>query len=112
MKKLSLTVLFFFCVTVSFAQKISPAFINEQSTAWADSVLQTLSLDEKIGQLFMPEMQSVWAQKDLDSLADIVKQYHLGGIIVFKGGPYRQAQAINYFHSPSIEINNGIFDCD
>ena len=101
MKTLSLTVLFFFCFTVSFAQKISPAFINEQSAAWADSVLQTLSLDENIGQLFMPEMQSVWAQKDLDSLADIVKQYHLGGIIVFKGGPYRQAQAINYFQSQS-----------
>lgn len=91
--------LFALCISFSFAQKISPPFINNQSTLWADSVLQTLSLDEKIGQLFMPEVQSVWPQKDLDSMAAIIRNYHIGNIIVFKGGPYRQAAAINYLQA-------------
>ncbi len=98
MKK-HILLLFLLCVSFSFAQKISPPFINNNSSAWADSVLQTLSLDQKIGQLFMPEVQSVWPQKDLDSLAAIIRDYHVGSIIVFKGGPYRQANAINYLQT-------------
>lgn len=81
------------------AQKKLPPFINPQSYNWADSVLDKMTLEEKIGQLFMVQMQSVWPQRDLDSLASLIRNYHIGGLIVFKGGPYRQAECINRMQS-------------
>lgn len=80
---------------VSYSQKKLPGFINPVSYHWADSVLDEMTVDEKIGQLFMVQMQSVWPEKDLDSLESLIRNYHLGGLIVFKGGPYRQALCIN-----------------
>ena len=73
------------CCLVANAQKKLPPFINPQSYNWADSVLDRMTLEEKIGQLFMVQMQSVWPQRDLDSLASLIRNYHIGGIIVFKG---------------------------
>ncbi len=87
------------CCLVANAQKKLPPFINPQSYNWADSVLDRMTLEEKIGQLFMVQMQSVWPQRDLDSLASLIRNYHIGGIIVFKGGPYRQAECINRMQS-------------
>ncbi len=85
--------------TSIYAQKKLPGFINPSSYAWADSVLDCMTQDEKIGQLFMVQVQSIWPQKDLDSLETLIRDYHLGGLIVFKGGPYRQAFCINKMQS-------------
>ena len=49
----------------------------------------------------MVQVQSVWPQKDLDSLAAVIAKYNIGGLIVFKGGPLRQAAAINRYQSIS-----------
>lgn len=94
--------LFLFLVTFnSFAQRKLPGFINSKSYDWADSILNKMSIEEKIGQLFMVEVQSIWPQRDLDSLAVNISKYNIGGIIVFKGGPLRQAEAINRYQSVS-----------
>ncbi len=100
MRKIFFLILFLSgCCLVANAQKKLPPFINPQSYNWADSVLDRMTLEEKIGQLFMVQMQSVWPQRDLDSLASLIRNYHIGGIIVFKGGPYRQAECINRMQS-------------
>lgn len=100
-KNFILTLFLLGCCFVVNAQKKLPPFINPQSYNWADSVLDRMSLEEKIGQLFMVQIQSVWPQRDLDSLASLIHNYHIGGLIVFKGGPYRQAECINRMQAQS-----------
>jgi beta-glucosidase-like glycosyl hydrolase/CubicO group peptidase (beta-lactamase class C family) len=97
----SIVLLFFLLFSVGqlAAQRKLPAFINSIAYHWADSVLRTMSVEEKIGQLFMVQVQSGWPQRDLDSLASIISKYHIGGLIVFKGGPIKQAQTINRYQS-------------
>lgn len=99
-KKYFLPVFAFLNICATQAQQ-SPPFISKESMQWADSVLKTLSFDEKLGQLFMLETSASWPQRDIDSLAAVISKYHIGGIIVFKGGPVAQANLINYYQSLS-----------
>jgi beta-glucosidase-like glycosyl hydrolase len=68
---------------------------------WADSVFEQMTLDEKIGQLFMVSgytTRDKWNQPQLERL---VRDYHVGGVIFFKGGPMRQALVTNRLQSLS-----------
>ncbi len=87
----------------SFAQ-IQPPFYNAQCENWADSVIKTLSPDERIGQLFMVAAYSDSSKKHLDDkekLTTLINEQKIGGIIFFKGSPYRQAEFCNYYQSIS-----------
>ncbi len=85
------------CVVIPFSPlraQTSPAFLNT-SRAWADSVLNTLTLDERIGQLIMVAGYSNRSRTYEDSLVTLVRQYRLGGVVFFQGGPLRQAKLTN-----------------
>lgn len=64
-------------------------------SAWADSVLASLSLEEKIGQLFMV---AAWTNKGPEHEAELrrlVTEQKVGGLIWFQGGPVRQVNWTN-----------------
>lgn len=82
-------------------EKKSPAFLNEQTEAWADSVMKTMSLEEKIGQLFMVAAYSNKDESHQKELTDLIENYHIGGLIFFQGSPYKQVQMTNHFQSKS-----------
>lgn len=87
----------------SFAQSVKyvPAFYSVESKHWSDSVLATMSTEEKIGQLFMI---NVFSNKDANyerEITDKVNSYKLGGVIFFKGTPYRQAILTNTLNANS-----------
>ncbi|RYD70875.1 MAG: hypothetical protein EOP53_24625, partial [Sphingobacteriales bacterium] len=63
--------------------------------AWVDSVLETMTLDEKIGQLFMVDAFSSKEKYNLAQLENLVNNYKIGGIIFFKGSPYKQVEMTN-----------------
>ena len=64
---------------------------------WIKHQFKSLSLDEKIAQLMVLRAHSNWDAKKVDSLADLIKQYNIGGLCFFQGGPIRQAiQTNNY----------------
>ena len=64
---------------------------------WVKHQFKSLSLDEKIAQLMVIRAHSNWDTKKVDSLADLIKQYNIGGLCFFQGGPIRQAiQTNNY----------------
>ncbi|MDZ4839475.1 MAG: glycoside hydrolase family 3 N-terminal domain-containing protein [Bacteroidota bacterium] len=62
---------------------------------WADSIVSNMSLDEKIGQLFMVSGYGTKDKINMDELKKLVTKYHVGGIIWFKGTPYKTAQMTN-----------------
>ena len=83
----------------TFTTKTDPPFIG-YSSQWVDSVFATMSLDEKIGQLFMCEVYP--NQQDQSKTTNLIKKYHIGGIIYFKGHPTKIAQLTNQFQQQSL----------
>jgi beta-N-acetylhexosaminidase len=92
MKKFLIATLFFISAK-SFSQN-SPAQI------WADSVYKTLSEEERIAQLMVVRLSAYNASTKTaifydKQVADLIKQYNVGGICVFQGSPVKQANIIN-----------------
>jgi len=79
---------------------LSPPFLYNNSY-WADSVFNSLTLDERIAQLFIIQAYSNKDAKYIEQIAEQIKQYKVGGVIFFQGGPYRQAMQTNYYQSIS-----------
>ncbi len=65
--------------------------------AWTDSLLKTLTLEQKIGQLFMIAAYSNQDETAYKQVDYLIKNYHVGGLIFFQGGPVRQAVLTNRY---------------
>ena len=75
---------------------------NNKAAAWADSVLKTLSGDEKIAQLMVVRLSEKTATgfNYFDKkVAELVKQYNIGGVCLFQGGPQLQATTVNHLQA-------------
>ena len=96
----------FFCVFVSvtsFAQTTSPAFLqlNARQNCWVDSVFTNMAPDDRIAQLIMVAGYSNRKPAYEDSLARLIKTNKLGGVVMFQGGPVRQARLTNRLQAAS-----------
>jgi beta-glucosidase-like glycosyl hydrolase/CubicO group peptidase (beta-lactamase class C family) len=73
---------------------------NKQAQHWVDSVFKSLSNDQRIAQLMVVRLSSIDMRTKTvtyfdKKVAGLIKQYNVGGICVFQGGPVMQANAIN-----------------
>ncbi|MES2811532.1 MAG: glycoside hydrolase family 3 N-terminal domain-containing protein [Bacteroidota bacterium] len=68
---------------------------------WVDSVYSSLSFEEKLGQLFMVAAYSNKDTVHFNAIEKLVKDYKIGGLIFFQGGPVRQARLTNRFQAQS-----------
>ena len=73
---------------------------NSNAKKWADSVINTLSPDEQIAQLMVVRLSSIdFRTKTIsyydEQVAGLIKQYNIGGICLFQGGPVKQANMMN-----------------
>lgn len=84
-----------------FSQPVIPVFETTASKVWADSVFEQLSYDQKIGQLFMVDAYSNRDTSHVNAIATLIRDYHIGGVIFFQGGPVRQAIHTNFYQSIS-----------
>ncbi|MFM7079652.1 MAG: glycoside hydrolase family 3 N-terminal domain-containing protein, partial [Bacteroidota bacterium] len=75
--------------------------LDSLATSFADSVVKTLDWDRKVGQLFMVEAYSNKDEAHAKSVSNLVKNYHIGGVIFFQGSPHKQASMTNLFQSQS-----------
>ncbi len=83
--------------TVSFAQ--NPVALDPGGEAWVDSVFDSLDTDGKIGQLFMAPCWSNRGESHHNEVNRLIKEYRIGGILFFQGGPLRQARQTNSYQS-------------
>ncbi|MEO6219138.1 MAG: glycoside hydrolase family 3 N-terminal domain-containing protein, partial [Ginsengibacter sp.] len=99
MKGLSLILInIFLCFHFSFAQTHS----TELSKIWADSVFNTLSDDERIAQLMVLRVSAKTANGVVfydQQVAENIKKYNVGGVVLFQGGPVQQVGFINHFQA-------------
>ncbi len=96
-----------FLITSSgFAQTPLPRPFNQldevkKASAWVDSVYNTMTLDEKIGQLLIVAAYSNRDEAHAQELIRLIKERHVGGLVVFQGGPVRQINLINRLQKES-----------
>ncbi len=68
---------------------------------WVDSVYANMSLKERIGQLFMVQVFSSDDAKKNNTIFNLIKNQHIGGVIYSKGGPIQQAKLNNRIQAAS-----------
>jgi beta-N-acetylhexosaminidase len=104
---ISILLLLFSSANIKYDSKTgTPAVPKEHiylrlAERYADSAISHFSLDEKIGQLFMIEAYSNRSEDHYHTIEKLIKQYHIGGIIFFKGNPTKQAVLTNRFQDAS-----------
>ena len=60
-------------------------------THWVDSIYNQMTFDEKVGQLFMVAAYSNKDTIHTNAVEKLVRDYKIGGLIFFQGGPKRQS---------------------
>ncbi|MEY3342411.1 MAG: hypothetical protein RL090_95 [Bacteroidota bacterium] len=75
--------------------------LDSLATSYADSVINTMDWDRKVGQLFMVEAYSNKDDAHVKAVSNLVRNFHIGGVIFFQGSPFRQASMTNLFQSQS-----------
>ena len=88
-----LLIVFFFSTSIAKAQVVD----TQKANHWVDSVMNTLQADERIGQLFTVAAFSNKDSVHVKEIAKLVKDYKIGGLCFFQGGPVRQATLTNYY---------------
>jgi beta-N-acetylhexosaminidase len=97
----SLVILFAFLSQNAFSQKANFISSLNQQNKWVDSVYKKLSKKEKIGQLFFVRAHTNKGKVYEDSIAKIIVDEHVGGLVFFQGGPVRHANLINNYQKLS-----------
>ncbi len=77
---------------------------GQNASAWADSVMKTLSPDEKIAQLIMVRLSSIDSKTRTVTFYDStverdIRKFNIGGICLFQGAPVKQASLVNRLQS-------------
>ena len=94
----------FFFVSPTFAQEdptlvttqsVPPPFTAYERDPWVDSVMNVLTPDERVAQLMMLRAHSNKNEAHIQDLKKLIEQYKIGGLVVFQGGPGRQARLLN-----------------
>ncbi|MDO9257137.1 MAG: glycoside hydrolase family 3 N-terminal domain-containing protein [Bacteroidales bacterium] len=95
--KLKFLILIFSLITfVSGSAQVSTK-ANMVEQHWVDSVYNALTPQQRIGQLFILRANSDIDSLEIHQLTRLIKEYNIGGLCFFKGGPVRQAILTNYY---------------
>ncbi len=102
MRSLAIALCLLFSIESYSQQK--PELYSTAANNWADSVLNTLNNDERIAQLMVVRLSSIDLKTKqvtfyYEKVTNLVKQYNIGGICIFQGGPVKQAEMINTLQS-------------
>ncbi|MFD2148338.1 glycoside hydrolase family 3 protein [Mucilaginibacter antarcticus] len=91
--------------TVTLAQQTDYIQSLSQQNKWVDSVYQKLSRKHKVAQLFFVRAHTNLGRRYEDSVAKVIENEQLGGVVFFQGGPGRQAGLINrYQHLSDVPL--------
>ena len=94
---LALLIFIFFTSTLS-AQTFYTQ--TETSQHWVDSVFNSLTPQQRIAQLMVVRESEITSGNVIfynDKVEQLIRDYNIGSICLFQGGPVKQANFINYF---------------
>ena len=79
----------------------TPDFLRYLHSSWVDSLMRTLTPRQRVAQLFMLAAYSNKPAIYQDSISTLIRDYGIGGLIYFQGGPVRQTRLLNRFQRES-----------
>jgi beta-glucosidase-like glycosyl hydrolase/CubicO group peptidase (beta-lactamase class C family) len=79
-------------------ERVSPGYL-EAGTRWVDSVFNSLSPAERICQLIMVAAFSNKGADHQKETEHLIREYGIGGLAFFQGGPVRQANLVNRYQA-------------
>ncbi|GAA3640172.1 glycoside hydrolase family 3 N-terminal domain-containing protein [Flavivirga jejuensis] len=88
----------FFTILSTFGQATGNPLLADNTVAqkkWVDSIYASMSLAEKVGQLYMVQVMSDQDAISKNKIVQLIKEYHIGGLIYSNGGPVKQAKLNN-----------------
>lgn len=88
-------------LSVAQFRKLESPHKRMKENAWVDSVYNSLTFDERLGQLFMVAAYSNKDTAHTNSIERLIRNYKIGGLIFFQGGPVRQAKLTNRYQAAS-----------
>lgn len=93
--------LFIICFFLLAYTLQAQTFFNSDKIAkhWVDSVYRKLNKKQRIAQLMIIRAYSNMGQDHVESVTKLIKDYNIGGLCFFQGGPVRQAVLTNYYQS-------------
>ncbi|RFZ92143.1 glycoside hydrolase family 3 [Mucilaginibacter conchicola] len=100
-KHISAVILSLFISCTAFAQRQSFIETVTKQNQWVDSVYRKMSRKERIGQLFYVRAHTNKGKAYEDSVAKVIEEEHIGGLVFFQGGPVRHANLINNYQKVS-----------
>ncbi|SOD96752.1 glycoside hydrolase family 3 N-terminal domain-containing protein [Spirosoma fluviale] len=83
------------------ARPVEVFTMSDSGQHWVDSVFNTLTAEQKIGQFFMVATFSNRHENHYQYIEHLIQTNHIGGLIFFQGGPYRQAILTNRYQAAS-----------
>jgi beta-glucosidase-like glycosyl hydrolase/CubicO group peptidase (beta-lactamase class C family) len=98
LRKIFFTFPLFLIPLFSIAQKFYA--VSEASEHWVDSVFASLTPQQRIAQLMVVRLseKTSWGVAFYnDKVEQLIRNYNIGSICLFQGGPLKQANYINYF---------------
>lgn len=79
-------------------QRSGPVEIdNKKQKAWVDSVFNSLNETQRLGQLFNIATYSNKGKAHYQEIEKLIREYNIGGLTFFQGGPVRQANLTNKY---------------
>ena len=89
-------------VTALAQAPVSPLLpLSAHQQCWVDSVFTNMAPDDRIAQLIMVAGYSNRNPVYEDSLARLIQRHKVGGVVMFQGGPVRQARLTNRLQDSS-----------
>lgn len=83
------------------AKAVDVLTLETEGQHWVDSVFQTMTPEQKVGQFFMVATFSNRHENHYQYIEHLIREYNIGGLIYFQGGPYRQAILTNRYQALS-----------
>ncbi len=96
-KKIPLLIVCLFIVLAVLAQGSEKK--NNYGNKWVDSVYNAMTEKQRIAQLLMIRAHSNKNKSYHEGVAKLIKDYQVGGLCFFQGGPGRQVNLTNYYQS-------------
>ncbi|WP_299453529.1 glycoside hydrolase family 3 N-terminal domain-containing protein [uncultured Microscilla sp.] len=89
--------LFWYCGNGASKNTPQALQVNVMQKQWVDSVFNKLTPKQRLGQLFMVAANTTLADTHKVSVAKLIRQQHVGGVIFMRGYAHKQLTWTNYF---------------
>jgi len=84
-------------ISVLFFSYNQEKYSERQQEIWVNHTFQRLSEEQRIAQLFLVAAYSNKDEAHYGTIEELIKRYHIGGLVFFKGTPHEQVRRTNRY---------------